>query len=314
MESFKGKNVFITGINGFIGSGVADYFLSQNANVVGLVRDVNDKTNKSVLDRCSIVYGDILNRNLIQNIISKYEVDYVLHFASQAIVSICHNDPYSAYMTNLNGLLNILEACRSIEKSPEKIIVMVSDKYYGKTTELPYNEETHPVVADTYCTSKICQDFIALSYGKTYDLPIVTVRSANIYGPGDWNLSRLIPKNIIKLLNYESPVIYSHSANFLREYIYIDDFCNAISILLSQANNHEPYNVGGTEPVTVKNLINNIRSMINPDIKISIQKVDFTEISEQYLDAKKINQLGWEPKWNLDEGLADTIPFYANMT
>lgn len=310
--SLEGKNIFITGINGFIGNAAAKYFLRQKAHVIGLVRDFNRKTDLETQAQCSIVVGDILDRGLVQNVVSKYEVDYVLHLASQPIVSICHNDPYSAYMTNVMGLLNVMEACRSMQTPPEKIIVMVSDKYYGATAELPYKENTAPVVADTYCTSKICQDFIALSYALTYGLPVVTVRSGNIYGPGDFNLSRLIPKSIMKLLCGKSPVIYSHSAEFVREFMYTKDLCLALEILFRRGIPGEPYNVGGTEPLRVIEVVEKLQLMIDADIPIEIKDVGFSEISEQYLDASKLQNLGWKPQYSLDRGLADTVDFYAD--
>ena len=97
--NFQGKNVLITGINGFLGTRFAKMFLDEGAHVIGIVRDMNRKSQRQVLDRCSIVHGDIRDKELVQYALSKYEAQYVLHLAAQPIVRICNNDPYTAYMT-----------------------------------------------------------------------------------------------------------------------------------------------------------------------------------------------------------------------
>ena len=189
------SNVVIFGINGFIGSAAADHFLNKGHHVIGLVRDLNNKSRPDILDRCSIIRGDVLDKELVRAIISKYEADYILHLACQPIVRICDNDPYTAYMTNVVGTLNVLEAVRTVKKPPKKMVAISPDKAYGPTSVLPYTEESPLNVADTYCTSKSCQDMIIRSYANTYNLPVVCVRAGNIYGPAR---SQRIPTSKIK--------------------------------------------------------------------------------------------------------------------
>lgn len=304
----------ISGINGFVGSAAARYFHSQGYHVVGLVKDTNMKTQWDIHSYCSIVRGDILDKDLIQCMLSKYEVDYILHLAAQPIVRICDNDPYSAYMTNVVGTLNILEAVRTLKKRPKKIIVMTSDKAYGPHEQLPYKEEAPLVVADSYCTSKACQDMIARSFAHTYNLPIVVVRAGNLYGPGDLNLSRLIPSSIIKLLNGTSPTLYSGVANYVREFIYVDNILTAYNTLLEKGIPGEAYNVGGTTPHKIIDVISLMRDKINPNIKIDIVDREFFEIQEQYLDASKLLDLGWAPEVELSEGLDRTIEWFRQKS
>lgn len=299
-------NIFITGINGFVGTAAAEYFVNQGHHVIGLVKDFNRKSQHTVLNKCSIVQGDILNKDLLQSILSKYEVTHVLHLAAQAIVRICDNDPYTAYMTNVMGTLNLLEACRLLKNKPQKIIVMTSDKAYGLAS-VPYKEELPLVPADTYCTSKSCQDMIATSYAKTYDLPICVVRAGNLYGPGDLNISRLIPNNVLKLLNNKSPTLYTGVANYLREFIYVDNVIKAYDILFEKGLQGHAYNVGGTKPYRIIEVINMIKDKINPSIEINMIEKNFFEIEEQYLDSSKMETLGWKPEVDVPEGLNRTI-------
>ena len=307
---FKGRNVFITGINGFLGSVCAENFLKEGAHVVGLVKDLNKKTKHSVLDRCSVVYGDVRDKEVFPYILSKYEIDYVLHLAAQPIVKICDSDPYTAYMTNIVGTLNLLEATRNLRRRPEKLIVITSDKAYGPAASLPYTEDSELVVADSYCTSKACQDMVTRSYANTYNLPIITVRAGNLYGPGDMNTSRLIPRSIIRMLTGNSPVLYSAVAEFVREFIYVDDVFSAFKILLEKGNPGEAYNIGGTTPMKILDVISMIRNKIDSFIDIEIVEKDFYEIREQYLSADKLKSLGWSPTINLSTGIDLAISWY----
>ena len=309
--SFAGKNVFITGIGGFVGTALAKKLLGDGAHVIGLVKDFNRKTDSSILQHCSIVEGDIRDKEVLQYAFSHYEVDYVVHLASQAIVSICNQDPYTAYVTNVMGMLNVVEACRVMAtKNKPKIVVSTSDKYYGSTTKLPYTEDVPPEVADSYCTSKTCQDMLARSYALTYGIPVVVMRAGNIYGPGDLNFSRLIPKNSIKLWQGDSPILYSHAANFVREFLYIDDIVHALETLMEKGVSGEAYNVGGSGPKKIGEVLTALRDAINPNIEIIMKDIDFAELSEQYLDASKLQALGWKAKVSLEEGLAHSAAYY----
>lgn len=303
------QSIFITGINGFVGTATAKHFLDQGFHVVGLVRDLNYKSDNTTLDRCSIVKGDILDKELMRSVLSKYEVDYVLHLAAQPIVRICDSDPYTAYMTNIVGTLNLLEGIRTLKTKPKKVIVMTSDKAYGPAP-LPYTEDTELVVADSYCTSKACQDLVSRSYAMTYDLPVLVVRAGNIYGPGDLNFSRLIPSNTIRLLKGESPILYTGSAEYVREFIYIDDLITSYDILLKEGKASEAYNIGGTTPNRILDVVTLMRDKIKKDIPIKLLEKEFYEIPAQYLNGDKLKALGWKSKVDLSEGLDKTIAWY----
>jgi CDP-glucose 4,6-dehydratase len=305
------KNLLITGISGFVGSASAEYFLKKGYHIVGLVKDRNLKTRPEILNKCSIVNGDIRDKDCIQYILSKYEIDEVLHLAAQPIVRICNNDPYTAYMTNVVGTLNLLESIRILKKKPNKIICMTSDKSYG-AAPVPYKEDTPLVAADSYCTSKLCQDSIARSYALTYDLPVCIVRAGNLYGKGDLNLSRLIPNNVLKLLKGENATLYSGVANYKREFIYIDNIVNAYEVLLEKGVPGEAYNVGDNRPYKILDVITMLKDKINPALSVEILEKDFDEIEEQYLDASKLKALGWTNFVPLSEGLDKTIEWLKN--
>lgn len=312
MQKYKNKTVFITGVAGLAGSTSAKHFLEQGAHVVGLVKDKNKKSyNLPTNDNLSIVQGDIRDKDCLQYCLSKYEVDYVLHLASQPIVRICHNDPYTAYTTNVMGVINLFEACKALKSFPKKVVVMTSDKSYGPAP-VPYHEDTPYAIFDSYTTSKICQDAVSLSYARTYGYPIVVVRAGNLYGPGDLNLSRLIPRSVLKMLDNESPMLYREVGEYIREFLYIEDIVRAYDVLLEKGVPGEAYNVGGTPPQRILDVITMIRDKINPSIPIQIEDKNFDEIHEQYLNADKIKALGWESGVDLSTGLNRTIEWYRD--
>lgn len=303
---FTNTNVLLTGAQGFVGTAVAKDLMSKGAHVIALIKDQNRKSFLKPGGNLSVVYGDIRDREVIRYCLSKYEADYVIHLAAQPIVRICHNDPYTAYMTNAIGTLNLVEEIRCLVNKPKKVVCISSDKAYGPAP-VPYTEETPYAVFDSYCTSKLCADAIGLSYARTYDLPIVMVRAGNIYGPGDLNTSRLVPRSILRMLNGDSPVLYSGVAEYRREFIFIDNIVSAFSTLLEKGVRGEAYNVGGTEPRKIIDVISSLRDKINKEIEIEIVEKEFDEIETQYLDASKLMSLGWKPNVSLDEGLDATI-------
>jgi nucleoside-diphosphate-sugar epimerase len=310
-ESLKGQTVLITGAGGFVGGAAVRSLAGGGANVVALLNDIQTPTMPWPAKNCSIVRGSILDKERLSSILSKYEVSYVLHLASQAIVRKCDNDPYLAYQTNIMGAVNLFEACRNLKRGPKKVVVMTSDKAYGPAP-VPYKEDTPLVGCDTYGTSKLCQDAISLSYAKTYGVPNVTVRAGNIYGPGDHNVSRLIPGSILKLLAGKSPMLYSGVYDYIREFIYVDDMLEAFYVLFDQGEPGQAYNVGGTDPCRIGHVIEMIRDKIDPSINIDVVEKEFYEIKEQFLDASKLRGIGWEPKIFLSEGLDKTIDWYKS--
>lgn len=317
-EFWKGRNVLITGINGFVGSSVADRLLGFDANVTGLLRDFNHK-HGGILSNCDIFLGNITDYKLLTEIIASKEIDTVFHFAANAIVRIAANDPLNAYDINVMGTVALLEACRNVGRC-RSIIVASSDKAYGDHEILPYNEKTHGLQPNnTYDTSKACVDMIARSFSTNYSMPVCVTRCSNIYGPGDHNFSRIIPNTIKKIIENQRPVLYSDIEKMEREFIYIDDVVDACLLLAENPAKatREAFNVGGTGPVQIRELVKKIGSLMGKDdIDIEIKQRDplFKEIARQYIDASKLESaVGWTPKVKLNTGLVKSVEWYTDI-
>lgn len=318
MDNFwKNKNVLVTGINGFVGSSVARNLISQGANVTGIVKDIN-AAHSDLLQRCNIAIGDITSYNFLCNVISSNEIDVIYHLAAYSIVRISANDPLNTYNVNVMGTVNLLEAARNVGRCTN-IVVASSDKAYGDHDILPYTEEFALQPKNTYDTSKACMDMISRSYAHNYNMPISVSRCSNIYGPGDMNLSRLIPNTIRLVLNNKRPMLYNDIENMEREFIFIDDVVWAYDLVGRDPNALKgmAFNIGGTGPKKIRDVVDSICKLIGkPDIEMDIVKRDsaFKEISKQHIDATLLNKkTGWIPLVGLDNGLDLTIQWYKKL-
>jgi len=309
-------NILVTGINGFIGSHLAVY-LKEDHNVIGLVREFNHKTKREYFKSawankpdCTIVQGDVMNLDLIKRIVNDYEVDTIFHLAAQSIVKLANTNPKDAYLSNVIGTVNILEAVRQINPKI-KVVCASSDKAYGVHEQLPYLETMDLRAGDPYSTSKACGDLVAQSYAQTYGLNVNIVRSANVYGY-DLNLSRIIPNTITRILKGQKPVLYSGVANFKREFIHVHDVCSAYNHISEEGKPGEAYNIGDDQFHTIREVVLHITRLMDVKSEVEIIERPFKEIPFQYLSADKLKSLGWIKTISLEQGLEQTINEYRS--
>ncbi|MBU0581061.1 MAG: GDP-mannose 4,6-dehydratase [Candidatus Margulisbacteria bacterium] len=313
---WNGKNVFITGANGFIGSWLAKELVEKGANVIALIRDIipNSYLNLSgTAQKINIINGSLTDFKLISRIVNEYEVDVCFHLAAQAIVGTANRSPLSTFESNIKGTWNILEACRN-SKTIKGVVVASSDKAYGVQNILPYVEDTSLLGRYPYDASKACADILTQSYYHTYRLPVAITRNANIYGGGDLNFSRLIPDAICSALQNKQFVIRS-DGKFERDYMYIKDAVNAYLTLGENLNRKEiqgqAFNFGVETPISVLEVIQKINELIGNNIPPIILNEAKNEINRQFLSTKKAKELlNWVPKYCLSDGIKETIAWY----
>lgn len=299
------KRGLITGTNGFLANRLIDF--CSDGKVFGISRGQNHKAEK----KCTTFYGSILDLEFLKQVISDNEITHTYHLAAQSIVRIANTNPLYAFNDNIIGTCNILEAVRQINPSI-KIVCASSDKSYGEHTKLPYTEDMALQSGDVYSTSKACGDLVAQSYAKSYNLNINIVRSANIYGAGDMNLSRIIPNTILRILNNEKPIIYSGVIEYKREFVYVDDVCEAYKLISEKGVSGEAYNIGTNEVYRVGDIVEMICEEMNWTNGVEIITKSFSEITTQYLSSEKLKQLGWQPKISMKDGIKKTIEWYKN--
>lgn len=321
--SWKGKKVLVTGAGGFIGGSIARSLLRMGAQVTCLFRHqttedyIKFRVNvQPKMDGAIFWDGDVSDYKLLCEIISTGEIEYVFHLAANAIVRVAAKDPMSTYQANVMGTVALLEACRNVGRV-KKIVVASSDKAYGDHLKLPYNETMALQPKNTYDTSKACADMIARTYAANYGMPICVTRCSNVYGPGDENMSRIIPNSITRILRRERPQLYSDVAEMEREFVYIDDVVDAF-LLLGESGDHtngQAFNVGRNEAYAVSAVVEQISKMMTGDCKVEIIPRDpvFKEIQRQCIDPKLLEcATGWKAKMDLQSGLRETIEWYRD--
>ena len=314
------KNVLITGGTGFLGSHIVKNLLEEEEveNIVIVSTTIRHYTSLRYLDiaseKISPVKGDVRDYVFLQNLFNEYEFDTVIHLGALSEVRKCQSNPKLAYDVNIGGTTNLLEVIR-LYGNVKAIVVSSSDKAYGEC-DLPY-KETDPLAGKAvYEVSKSCQDLVAQSFYHNYKLPIVVTRCSNLYGAGDANFSRIIPNTVRRILDGESPVIWSGSEKSTREFLHVEDAARAYLELIRniEKTKGNAYNIGSGQKTTMLDLVEKIIENIDPAIKIKYEKKEFPEISHQYLDSSKIKKdTGWQATIDIDSGLQKTIKEYKQI-
>jgi CDP-glucose 4,6-dehydratase len=313
----------VTGAQGFVGSWLAERLQGDGARVVTLLRDVEPQSRfatEGIAARCTQVHADLVDYEALVRTLNEHNIRAVFHLAAQTIVGIANRSPLSTFETNIRGTYTLLEACRAVGvvgEPIERIVVASSDKAYGRHDELPYREDFPLQARYPYDVSKAATDMIARSYAATYEMPIAVTRLANVYGGGDPNGSRIVPDTIRALIDGKQPVIRSDGSPE-RDYLYIEDAVDAYLAIAESLDDHarwgRAWNAGTGAPVAVRDLVAQLIAVSGKDAEPDIQG-DGTpagEIDRQFLDSTAMRtELGWEPHWDLERGLAATWDWYA---
>lgn len=317
---WRDRRVFVTGATGLVGSALTRTLLDLGADVVALVRDwvpgsalVKDR----VIERITVVRGDIRDQELLTRVLAEYEIATVIHLAAQTIVPIANRNPVSTWESNIAGTWRLLEACRLNPKVSD-VVLASSDKAYGEVTDLPYREDTPLQAVFPYDASKACGDIIAKSYARSFGVPAAVTRCGNFFGGGDLNWNRLVPGTVRSILRGEAPVIRS-DGTLVRDYIYVEDAVGAYLTLAEQLCHRrdlagEAFNFSTGERQSARELVDRILALMDSKLVPDIRNEASNEIPHQYLDASKAREvLGWRPGFGLDEGLRKTIAWYREQ-
>lgn len=316
-QFWRGKRAFVTGATGFLGSWIVEELVTQGAEVVALVRDIVPSSrffSSEARHAASIVRGRLEDLLTLERIINEYEIDTIFHLGAQAIVGTAVRSPRSTFEANVRGTWNVLEAARMHRAMVKRIIVVTSDKVYGEKENLPYREDDPLEGKNPYDASKRCADIIAQSYWHTYQLPLCISRCGNMYGGGDVNFSRIIPGTIRAILQGEQPVIRS-DGTLTRDYLYIKDSVHAHLTLAERMHRKDilghAFNFANSKRTPVYDVVRAIMHLMKAEGDPLILNEAENEISHQHLSIEKAERmLGWRPRYSLEEGLQEAIPWY----
>lgn len=310
----KNNKVFVTGGTGFVGSHLVKALIDRGDEVVVGVRSRDPKSlfSMSKLEEQVILADyDLKDFNRVFDILSKYEINVVMHLGAQPIVSTAYKNPYETLSSNIIGTMNILEASR-LCGNLEAIIVASSDKAYGISDVLPYTEEMKLDGQHPYDCSKSSTDLIAKMYAKTYGLPVTISRCGNIFGPGDLNFNRIIP-GIMKALTVDEELLLRSDGEMVREYLYVKDIVEGYLLLADNIDKTrgEAFNFGTSRQYSVLEIIALCEESLGVKVKYKILDNAKGEIPIQYLDNNKLKQLlGWECNYDMKKAIKETFEWY----
>ncbi len=314
----KMKNVLITGAAGFIGANFAEYFVNKhpdyNVVVVDKLTYAGNLDNlKKVQDKITFIQADICDFEKMKEIFSKYDINGVIHFAAESHVDNSIKNPFIFTQTNVIGTHTLLETAKQIwgEGSPNKFVHISTDEVYGSLKEEGYFTEKSPIKPSSpYSSSKASSDLIALAYKETYKMNVNVTNCSNNYGPYQHN-EKLIPHMIKLALKNEKLPVYGEGLN-IRDWLYVEDHCEAIDIVFHKGVAGERYNIGGHNEKRNIEIVKLILQRLGKSEDLIEHVTDRKGHDYRYaIDPTKISkELGWLPKTKFEDGIAKTIDWY----
>jgi len=304
--------VLVTGGLGFIGTNFIIHTLKnyEGYSIVNLDAELIGSNHKSLVDfensnNYQFVKGNISDRIIMEKMIN--ECDVIINFAAESHVDRSILDAKPFINSNIIGVFTILE----ILKNQKKRLVHVStDEVFGSLETETADENYRFNPSSPYSASKASAELLINSYVATYDIDAVVTRCTNNYGPRQF-LEKLIPKAII-LAAHDIPVPVYNGGKGIRDWIFVDDHCNAIMKVLHHGKKGESYNISASNEIDVLTIIKKILSIMKKDSSNYELSEDRPGHDFRYsLDSSKIrNELGWSPKVSFEQGLQTTIEWY----
>jgi len=308
--------LLVTGGAGFIGSNFVRYMVNKYPNYqivnLDLLTYAGNLENLKDIEKApnyKFVRGDIADREFINGLFQAEKFDYVLNFAAESHVDRSITDPGIFVQTNIQGTLALLDAAKTFGVT--KYLQVSTDEVYGTLGETGYFTEETPLAANSpYSASKAGADLLVRAYHETFGLPVNITRCSNNYGPYHFP-EKLIPLMIINALHDKELPIYGDGLN-IRDWLHVEDHCQAIDLVLHNGRNGEVYNVGGNNERTNIEIVKTILKHLNKPESLMKFVKDRPGHDRRYaIDATKLRtELGWSPKYNFDTGIEQTINWY----
>ena len=320
------KTYLITGAAGYIGANFIKYMLAKYPEIKIVVLDLltyagNLGTIAEDIDgeRCEFVKGNICDRALTDELFAKYQFDYVVNFAAESHVDRSIRNPEVFVKTNVLGTLVMLNAAKAaweLEdgtfKADKKFLHVSTDEVYGSLeNEGEYFYETTPYDPHSpYSASKASSDMLVKAYMDTYKFPANITNCSNNYGPYQFP-EKLIPLMIANALNDKPLPVYGEGLN-VRDWLYVEDHCKAIDLIIHNGRVGEVYNVGGHNEKTNIEIVKIICKELGKPESLITHVADRKGHDMRYaIDPTKIhNELGWLPETKFEDGIKKTIKWY----
>jgi len=325
--------ILVTGGAGFIGSAFIKYML-ENQNDVEIINldlltyagNLENLKNVEQDKRYRFVHGDICDRNVVNSLFESFSIDSVVHFAAESHVDRSIHSPDVFVKTNVLGTLSLLDAAKSAWQTGEdtyrpgvKFVQVSTDEVYGSLgSEGLFTENTPLDPHSPYSASKASADLMVKAYADTYKLPVNITRCSNNYGPYQFP-EKLIPLMINNALEHKELPVYGDGLQ-IRDWLFVEDHCKAIDMVLRNGRLGEVYNIGGHNERTNISIVKIILGYLGKRVDSSIDETLIRHVTDRKghdrrygIDPAKITaELGWCPETNFETGIVKTIDWYLD--
>jgi dTDP-glucose 4,6-dehydratase len=324
------KNILVTGGAGFIGSNFIRFLLTSGEEIsitnldlltyAGSLENLRELPNSQ---KYAFIKGDICDQELVKNILAEKKIDIIVHFAAESHVDRSISNPDAFIKTNINGTFSLLEAARKLwlaegKREDVRFHHISTDEVFGSLApqDPPFSESTPYSPNSPYAASKASSDLLVRAYAHTYGLPVTLSNCSNNYGPYQFP-EKLIPLIILNAQQGKPLPIYGDGQQ-IRDWLYVDDHCEAIWQIIQCGKVGESYNVGGENQPANLEIVNTICTLLDealpdsphtPHNQLIEYVTDRPGHDRRYaMDIQKIKQeLGWQPRHNLKQGLSKTV-------
>ncbi|MBA4310820.1 MAG: capsular biosynthesis protein CpsI [Chlorobiaceae bacterium] len=329
------KNILITGVSGFVGFHLANKLLSQGHAIYGIDNLNGYYETELKLNRLNLLEAfpnfkfynvDIKNNDLIDNIFKLNEINYVINLAAQAGVRYSIENPQAYMDSNMQGFLNILEACRN--NPVEHLIYASSSSVYGGNKVAPFSTNhnvDHPV--SLYAATKKSNELMAHTYSHLYGIPTTGLRFFTVYGP--WGRPDMAYFSFTKDIIEGNPIKVFNHGKMERDFTYIDDIVEGIIKLIPKAPKANPewdevtdstsesfapykiYNIGNNNPVSLMQFINTLEQKIGKEAVKVYMDMQPGDVHRTYADVTDlVRDIEFQPNTSIDEGLGKFVDWY----
>lgn len=327
------KTYLVTGGCGFIGANFIHYMFEKYGDSIRIVNldkltyAGNPANLKEIehLQKYIFVKGDICDKKLVNDLFQQYEIDYVVHFAAESHVDRSIESADEFVRSNVLGTLTLMDAakraweCGEAYRAGVKYLQVSTDEVYGSLGETGYFTEVTPLDPHSpYSASKASADLMVKSYIDTHRFPANITRCSNNYGPYQYP-EKLIPLLITNCLEKKPIPVYGDGMN-IRDWLYVEDHCRAIDMVLHNAPSGEIYNIGGHNEKTNIDIVRLVVGYLHDNIDKEITENLITYVADRKghdrryaIDSSKItHDLSWRPETSFDKGIITTILWYIS--
>ena len=324
------RKILITGGAGFIGSHAVRLMVNKypddhiyNLDLLTYAGNLENLRDIESSDNYSFIKGDIMDEEGMDQVFNDYGITHIIHFAAESHVDRSITDPLAFLRTNILGTVNLMQVAKKhwSDEGDHCFYHVSTDEVYGSLGDTGFFTETTSYDPQSpYSASKASSDHFVRAYANTYNFPVKISNCSNNYGPNQFP-EKLLPLMIHNILNKKALPVYGDGTN-IRDWLYVVDHVEAIDTIFNDGKLGETYNIGGDNEIQNIDLVRSLCRLMDQELgreegeseKLITFVKDRPGHDKRYaIDASKIkNELGWSPRYNVDEGLRNTIKWYLS--